>query len=114
VPAMSAGLRAFAPGLVGFGVQALLTRALYIRGRPLTAGLGVAAGWLVAVLIPAVALTEGSGASRTVVLLGIGWSVGMTLGAVLVLVLTVRHWGTGLLSGWTDTARYLRRRVWDR
>jgi putative peptidoglycan lipid II flippase len=114
VPGMSAGLRAFAPGLVGFGVQALLTRALYIRGRPLTAGLAVAAGWLVAVLIPAIALTESSGASRTVVLLGIGWSVGMTLGGVLVLVLTVRHWGTGLLSGWADTARYLRRRVWDR
>ena len=62
VPAMAAGLRAFAPGLVGFGVQALLTRALYVRGRPLTAGLAVAAGWLVAVAIPAVALSGDAGA----------------------------------------------------
>lgn len=111
VPAMAAGLRAFAPGLIGFGVQALLTRALYVRGRPLTAGLTVALGWLVAVAVPALALTSTSGAGQTVLLLGAGWSLGMTLAATLLLVLTVRHWGSGILRGWGETARYLRRRV---
>lgn len=107
VPAMSAGLRAFAPGLVGFGVQALLTRALYVRGRPLTAGLAVAIGWVVAVAIPAAALATDAGAGRTVILLGAGWSVGMTLAAGLLLLLAVRHWGTGLLRGWGETIGYL-------
>lgn len=111
VPAMAAGLRAFAPGLVGFGVQALLTRALYVRGRPLSAGLAVAVGWLVAVAVPAVALTSASGAQHTVLLLGAGWSVGMTLAATLLVLLAIRHWGSGLLRGWAETVHYLRRRV---
>ncbi|MFN2347499.1 MAG: murein biosynthesis integral membrane protein MurJ [Dermatophilaceae bacterium] len=113
VPAMSEGLRAFAPGLVGFGVQALLTRALYVRGRPLTAGAAVAIGWAVAVGIPAVLLAADAGAARTVVLLGVGWSVGMTLAAGLLLALAVRHWGTGILHGWGETLTYLARR-WQR
>lgn len=111
VPAMAAGLRAFAPGLVGFGIQALLTRALYVRGRPVTAGLAVALGWLVAVVIPAVALSARSDAGDTVLLLGAGWSLGMTLAAVLLLGLAVRHWGRGILGGWGGTLRYLRTRV---
>ena len=111
VPAMADGLRAFAPGLVGFGVQALLTRALYVRGRPLTAGLAVATGWVVAVAIPAVVLASDAGAGRTVVMLGVGWSVGMTLAAALLLVLAARHWGTGILRGWGDTLGYLTGRV---
>ena len=45
------------PGLVGFGVAALLTRALYVRGRPMHAGCrGRWAGWLVAALLPLVVL----------------------------------------------------------
>lgn len=111
VPAMAAGLRAFAPGLVGLGVQALLTRALYIRGRPVTAGLAVAVGWIIAVALPVGILTADSGAQQTVVVFGIGWSVGMTVAAAALLVLAVRHWGGGILRGWADTLRYLRRRV---
>lgn len=111
VPAMAAGLRAFAPGLVGFGVQALLTRALYVRGRPLSAGLAVAVGWIVAVGIPALALASDAGADRTVILLGVGWSVGMTLAAGLLVMLTIRHWGPGLLRGWRETADHLLRTV---
>ena len=111
VPAMAAGLRAFAPGLIGFGVQALLTRALYVRGRPLTAGLAVALGWAIAVVVPAAALSTSSGAQRTVLLLGTGWSIGMTVAALLLIVLAVRHWGSGILRGWSGTVQYLRRRV---
>lgn len=110
VPAMADGLRAFAPGLVGFGIQALLTRALYVRGRPLTAGLAVAAGWALAVAIPALVLTDASGAHRTVVMLGVGWSIGMTVAAAALIGLTLRHWGSGILHGWGSTVTYLRRR----
>ncbi|HHU11370.1 MAG TPA: virulence factor MviN [Intrasporangiaceae bacterium] len=111
VPAMAAGLRTFAPGLIGLGVIAILTRALYVRGRPLTAGLAAAAGWILAVSIPAVVLTTGSSAEQTVTVLGIGWSIGMTVAAVLLTVLAVRHWGRGILSGWGDTLGYLWRRL---
>ena len=48
-----------------------------------------------------------TGAGRTVVLLGVGWSVGMSLAGGLLVVLAVRHWGAGLLRGWGDTAAYL-------
>jgi putative peptidoglycan lipid II flippase len=111
VPAMAAGLRAFAPGLVGFGIQAILTRALYIRGRPVAAGLAVALGWAIAVLVPALTLDEESGAALTVILIGVGWSIGMTIAALVLVVLTVRHWGTAVLRGWGDTLRYLRSRL---
>ena len=111
VPAMAAGLRAFAIGLVGFGVQALLTRALYVRGRPLTAGVAVAFGWFLAVLIPALALAPDAGAANTVVMLGIGWSIGMTVSGAILVVLAVRHWGREILRGWGATAGYLRRRA---
>lgn len=111
VPAMAVGLRAFAPGLVGLGVQALLTRALYIRGRPVTAGLVVAAGWAIAVGLPALLLSGTAAAGRTVVLLGVGWSIGMTLAGAALVLLAVRHWGTGILHGWGDTLAYLRRKV---
>lgn len=114
VPAMAAGLRAFAPGLVGFSVIAILTRALYVRGRPVTAGLAVAAGWAVAVAVPAVLLSADSTPQQTVILLGVGWSVGMTLAALALIVLAARHWGSGLLRGWGETITYLRRRVLHR
>ena len=114
VPAMAAGLRAFAIGLVGFGVQALLTRALYVRGRPLTAGVAVAFGWFLAVLIPALALAPDAGAANTVVMLGIGWSIGMTVSGAILVVLAVRHWGREILRGWGATAGYLRRRALGR
>ena len=47
-PPCPGALSAYAPGLVGFSVAALLTRALYVRGRPMHAALAVAAGWALA------------------------------------------------------------------
>ena len=46
--ALPGALTAYAPGLVGFGLTALLTRALYVRGRPTDAGIAAALGWAVA------------------------------------------------------------------
>ena len=57
------------------------------------------------------ASTSDAGAGRTVVLLGVGWSVGMSLAGGLLVVLAVRHWGAGLLRGWGDTAAYLAQKV---
>jgi putative peptidoglycan lipid II flippase len=100
--AMPSGLVAFAPGLLGFGLMALLTRALYVRGRPALAGRWVAAGWLVAALGSLTVLVGGTVSSRRLLVsLGVASTLGMTLAAVG-LVLTVRSaWGAAALAGLT-------------
>lgn len=97
--AMPGALSAYAPGIVGFGVAALLTRALYVRGRPALAAAAVAAGWAVAALVPLALLPDGSGAGATLGVLGVGSSLGMTLSA-FALVMLVRHaWGSEATAG---------------
>lgn len=97
--ALPGGLAAWAPGLVGFSVAALLTRALYVRGRPFHAAVAVAGGWLVAGLLPLAWIPVGSDAGTTLGLLGISSTLGMT-GSALALVLLVRQaWGPAALAG---------------
>ncbi len=92
-------LVAFAPGLVGFGVAALLTRALYVRGRPIDAAAAMGVGWLLAAAVPFALLADGAGAAATLRALGIGSSLGMTTAAVLLALLVARAWGSGAMSG---------------
>ncbi|WP_404382258.1 virulence factor MviN [Knoellia locipacati] len=97
--ALPGGLAAWAPGLVGFSIAALLTRALYVRGRPFHAAGAVAGGWLVAGLLPLAWIPVGSDAGTTLGLLGISSTLGMT-GSALALVLLVRRaWGPAALAG---------------
>lgn len=102
--ALPGALTAYAPGLVGFCVAALLTRALYVRGRPVLAGAAVAAGWAVAALVPVTLLGAGAGPRRTLTVLGIGSSLGMSLSAVALVVLTHRAWGPAALAGGARSA----------
>ena len=97
--AMPTGLVSFAPGLIGFGLVALLTRALYVRGRPAHAGRWVAAGWLVAGLGPLVVLASGADSRATLVALGVGSSLGMTLAAGGLLVSVRSAWGPAAVEG---------------
>lgn len=97
--AMPTGLVSFAPGLIGFGLVALLTRALYVRGRPAHAGRWVAAGWLVAGLGPLVVLAGGADSRATLVALGVGSSLGMTLAAGGLLVAVRSAWGPAAVEG---------------
>ncbi len=87
-------LTAYAPGVVAFGATALLTRALYVRGRPRAAGLAVAAGWLVAAVVPLAVLRSGSGPLRTLVTLGAASSTGMAVSAAVLALLVRRAWGS--------------------
>jgi putative peptidoglycan lipid II flippase len=96
-------LVAYAPGLVGFGVAALLTRALYVRGRPAIAALAVAGGWLVAALWPLLTLPDDAGPAGTLRSLGFASSVGMTLSAVVLGVLVRRAWGAEATRGASRT-----------
>ncbi len=101
--ALAAALAAYAPGLIGFAVSALLTRALYVRGRALMAGAAVAAGWLVAALGPLLTVGAGASAARTLQMLGVWSSVGMTLSACALGMLVRRSWGATVLAGLTGT-----------
>jgi putative peptidoglycan lipid II flippase len=102
--AMPDALSAFAPGLVGFGMAALLTRALYVQGRPAVAGALVALGWLIAAIAPLLLLNSGAGPRDTLLVLGLASSAGMTVAAVGLLVSVRRSWGAGVFRGLGRTA----------
>lgn len=91
--ALPATMRAFAPGLVGFGLAALLTRAIYVRGRARTASLVMGAGWLLAILIPFLATLGRPGTTPTLRWIGLGSSLGMTFAALGLLLLVRSAWG---------------------
>jgi putative peptidoglycan lipid II flippase len=97
--ALPGALTAYAPGLVGFSLAALLTRALYVRGRPLYAALAVGLGWAVAALLPLALVPDGSGAATTLGLLGVASTLGMTLSAVVLALLVRSAWGPQALRG---------------
>ena len=101
--ALPGGLAAYAPGLVGFSIAALLTRALYVRGEPLHAAAAVAAGWLVAGLLPLAWIPTGSDAGTTLGLLGISSTLGMTGSALALALLVRRTWGADALAGTART-----------
>ena len=97
--ALPGALSAFAPGLVGFGLVALLTRALYVQGRPAVAGGVVALGWLIAAIVPLVILHDDAGPRNTLQSLGFASSAGMTVAAIGLLVAVHRAWGPRTFTG---------------
>ncbi len=97
--ALPATLTAYAPGLVGFGLTALLTRALYVRGRPMDAALAAALGWSVAGLLPLVVIGAGQGPAPTLRWLGVSSALGMTLSGGALVLLVRRTWGHGVTEG---------------
>jgi putative peptidoglycan lipid II flippase len=102
--ALPVALSAFAPGLVGFGMAALLTRALYVQGRPAVAGALVALGWLIAAVVPLLALQGETGPRNTLFWLGLSSSFGMTVAAVGLFVAVRRTWGAKALRGFGRSA----------
>lgn len=75
---------AFAPGLLGYGLLALLTRALNARDDVRTPALATVAGW-VAVAVADVLLVVALPEVERVVLLGVGNSIGVSVAALLLL-----------------------------
>jgi len=102
--ALPAALSAFAPGLVGFGLLALFTRALYARGRPGVAGGVAACGWLIAAAVPLALLRGDAGPRNTLQSLGLASSLGMTVAAVGLLVAVHRAWGPQVGQGLVRSA----------
>jgi putative peptidoglycan lipid II flippase len=102
--ALPGALSAFAPGLVGFGLLALFTRALYARGRPGVAGAVAALGWLIAAAVPLALLRGDAGPRNTLQSLGFASSLGMTVAAIGLLVAVHRAWGPQVGQGLVRSA----------
>lgn len=81
---LARALLAFAPGLIGYGLLALLGRALYARGDARTPATATVVGWLSVAGVDLLLVLAAPGVDR-VVLLGVGNTVGVSVAAVLLL-----------------------------
>jgi len=98
-PAVLAGaIAGFAPGLIGYGLFAVLTRALYARGDTAPAVAATVAGWAAAALA-AVSLAAALADDRRAVALAVANTVGMTLLGVALLAVVARRAGRSALAG---------------
>ena len=95
---LAAGLVAFAPGLIGYGLIAHLGRALYAQHRGRAAAIATVIGWAMVVLVDLV-LVLGSDGTDVVQALGWGNSAGMVVGGALLVVATVRVSGAATMAG---------------
>ncbi|MEU7908958.1 lipid II flippase MurJ [Actinoplanes sp. NPDC049118] len=98
VPQAAPGIAGFAPGLLGFALFALLSRALYARGATAAAAAATAVGWAVAagaalVLVAVLPDTD------KVLALSLANSVGMLTLGVLLVATVRRRAGAAALAG---------------
>lgn len=98
VPDAVPGVVGFAPGLLGYALFALLSRALYARGATVAAAVASAVGWLTAgaAVIVATAVADGP---REVYGLGLANAVGMSVTGSLLVLAVRRHAGRAALAG---------------
>jgi putative peptidoglycan lipid II flippase len=94
---LALALAAFAPGLIGYGLSANLSRVLYARRRNRAPALAIAAGWLLVIAANA-AVVPFVPASRVVPVLGLGTTFGLTVSGIALLVLVRRECGPAALS----------------
>jgi putative peptidoglycan lipid II flippase len=95
---MALALVAFAPGLVGYGLVALLGRALYARGRGRSAAFATVTGWLLAAGL-ALILASVVADERVIAALGLAHAIGMLTAGALLLRAVRADSGSLALSG---------------
>ncbi|MFW6642293.1 lipid II flippase MurJ [Nocardiopsis algeriensis] len=96
--ALERALLAYAPGVVAFGLVALLSRALYASHHGRLAAAAQVAGWVV-VMVCSVALVAALPQSWTNAGLGAAATAGLGLAAALLWAGTVRVHGSSALAG---------------
>ncbi len=89
---------AFAPGLAGYGLVALLTRALYARGLWKAPTVAVVCGWLLTVAASITLAAVLPDTSRGVALAA-GHSLGVVIAGIALITVTVRSAGREALDG---------------
>jgi putative peptidoglycan lipid II flippase len=98
VPELSAGLALFAPGLVGYGLVACLSRVLLAARRTRVAAIVVGAGWLIVIAADVGLVSVASGRS-VVAMLALGNTIGLTAAGLALLVAVRRVRGAAALAG---------------
>lgn len=96
--ALSWAIVAFAPGLVGYGLLALLSRALYAVGVTRSTALVTTAAWAV-VIVADVLLAAALPRADRVAALAAGHTIGMTVLGAALLALVARRCGAAALAG---------------
>jgi putative peptidoglycan lipid II flippase len=89
---------AFAPGLVGYGLVACLSRVLLADSRNRAAAVAMAGGWLIVIVADVIAV-ELVPARWVVPMLGLGNTVGMALSGAALLIAVGRARGGAALHG---------------
>jgi putative peptidoglycan lipid II flippase len=89
---------AFAPGLVGYALVALLSRALYARGLWKAPTVCITGGWLLAVVAD-ILLSRALPEENRGLALGAGHSIGVTVAGLSLLVVVARVAGPAALHG---------------
>ena len=100
---LAIALVAFAPGLVGYGLTANLSRVLYADGRNRAAALAVSGGWLL-VIVADLLIVPFVPRSVVVPWLGAATTFGLTASGVALLILVRRFRGPDALRGCSRAA----------
>src|SRR5271156_3238845 len=100
---LAIALATFAPGLVGYGLTAGLSRVLYAAGRSSASALAVSGGWLL-VIVADLLIVPFVPSSQVVAWLGVGTTIGLTGSGVALLVLVWWFRGPAALRGWIRAA----------
>ena len=95
---LAIALAAFAPGLLGYGLTANLSRVLYADGRSRASALAVSGGWLL-VIVADLLIVPFVPRSAVVPWLGAGTTIGLTASGVALLILVRRFRGPDALRG---------------
>jgi putative peptidoglycan lipid II flippase len=95
---LAIALAAFAPGLVGYGLTANLSRVLYAEGRSRASALAVSGGWLL-VIVADLLIVPFVPRSAVVPWLGAATTIGLTGSGVALLILVRRFRGPDALRG---------------
>jgi putative peptidoglycan lipid II flippase len=98
VPGAVPGVVGFAPGLLGYALFALLSRALYARGATAAAAVASAVGWLTAA-VAVIVVTTVAVPGGEVFGLGLANALGMTVTGLLLVLAVRRHAGPAALAG---------------
>ncbi|MFF5112341.1 murein biosynthesis integral membrane protein MurJ [Streptosporangium sp. NPDC000509] len=96
---MARGVALFAPGLAGYALMLHLARVLYACGRGRSAAVASVTGWAVALVAQIVLARTAGNPADVVGLLGLGSTVGMTVGGLLLAVAVLRTRGAAALAG---------------
>ena len=95
---LAIALAAFAPGLVGYGLTANLSRVLYADGRNRASALAVSGGWLL-VIVADLLIVPFVPRSAVVPWLGAATTLGLTASGIALLILVRRFRGPDALRG---------------